>query len=58
MEPYEEFNILYWYAYVNKEGTISYSLTYRGKREVVCAFTGFQAMEGAFTLCYPVVCLN
>jgi hypothetical protein len=25
---------------------------------VVCAFTGFQAMEGAFTLCYPVVCLN
>ncbi len=58
MEPYQQFNILYWYAYVAKNGDFTFCLTFNNKTEKVCGLTGYHAMNSASSMCYPVLCLN
>jgi hypothetical protein len=54
----ETFNILYWLGYVDKNGTITFSLHFRGKTEIVSFCEGTSALINAQFVNYPVICLN
>jgi hypothetical protein len=58
MEAYKQFSILYWYGYVAPNGDLSFCLMFKGEEEKVNGREGYNALDGAQSLCYPTICLN
>jgi hypothetical protein len=58
MEPYSDVSVLFWFAYVDANGDITYKLTFKHETQDASPVEFAYCITNAGTLCYPIVCLN
>lgn len=58
MEPYSDVSVLFWFAYVDFNGDITYKLMFKQETQDASPVEFACSIINAGNLCYPIVCLN